>query len=210
MSFAQHITQLPRTYDPALGRETAALFCDLQKPVQDLIEGAAGSSPFLKGLLIREREWLLEQFDASDTVMARLLESLPEDCALDCKTALRRAKRRIALWSALCDLAGVWAFEDVTRALTTFADHAVSHALDFGLKQQITRKKLPPWMAEQSSEQLGLFVLAMGKMGASELNYSSDIDLICLFDETRFWQRRFRRRAGWFYQSHQSYGSDAK
>lgn len=186
MSFAQHITQLPRTYDPALGRETAALFCDLQKPVQDLIEGAAGSSPFLKGLLIREREWLLEQFDASDTVMARLLESLPEDCALDCKTALRRAKRRIALWSALCDLAGVWAFEDVTRALTTFADHAVSHALDFGLKQQITRKKLPPWMAEQSSEQLGLFVLAMGKMGASELNYSSDIDLICLFDETRF------------------------
>ena len=31
-----------------------------------------------------------------------------------------------------------------------------------------------------------MVALAMGKMGAGELNYSSDIDLICLFDETRF------------------------
>ena len=51
--------------------------------------------------------------------------------------------------------------------------------------EEIARGKLPGVTADDAAEAAGMFVLAMGKMGARELNYSSDIDLIVLFDETR-------------------------
>ncbi len=54
------------------------------------------------------------------------------------------------------------------------------------VQTEIRRGKLPEEAGGNPDECAGIFVLAMGKMGAGELNYSSDIDLICLFDETRF------------------------
>ena len=95
------------------------------------------------------------------------------------RPALRTAKRRVALLAGLADLGGAWSLEQVTGALTSLADMATQAALDAALAHQVRRGKLPDTDA-------GLFILAMGKMGAHELNYSSDIDLICLFDETQF------------------------
>ena len=54
------------------------------------------------------------------------------------------------------------------------------------VQRQAERKKIPGFRADDNPETAGVFVLAMGKMGAGELNYSSDIDLICLFDDSRF------------------------
>ncbi len=51
---------------------------------------------------------------------------------------------------------------------------------------EIRRKRVPGALPDDAATGAGMVVLAMGKMGAGELNYSSDIDLICLFDETRY------------------------
>ena len=73
----------------------------------------------------------------------------------------------------------------MTGALTALADRAVQLGLTALVAEEIARGKLPGVEPEDAADAAGMFVLAMGKMGARELNYSSDIDLIVLFDETR-------------------------
>jgi glutamate-ammonia-ligase adenylyltransferase len=73
----------------------------------------------------------------------------------------------------------------VTAALTALADRAVQLGLAGLVAEEIARGKLPGVEAADAAEAAGMFALAMGKMGAGELNYSSDIDLIVLFDESR-------------------------
>ncbi len=92
----------------------------------------------------------------------------------------------MALLTALADLSGAWPLEEVTGALTRFADHACQLALRASIGAEIRRGKLPGATEADAETGGGMVALAMGKMGAYELNYSSDIDLICLFDETRF------------------------
>ncbi|WP_111731774.1 glutamine-synthetase adenylyltransferase [Roseovarius amoyensis] len=186
MKFVPRMTRCPRPYDPEQGDEARALAAGLAPELADLIEGAAGCSPFLKGLVEGERDWLEEALSdpeaAFDAVLAEAGEAAPDAAPV----ALRQAKRRVALLLALADLAGVWPLEEVTGRLTQFADLAVGVALRAGLEPEIRRGKLPGMGEADLAEAGGMVVLAMGKMGAGELNYSSDIDLICLFDETRF------------------------
>jgi glutamate-ammonia-ligase adenylyltransferase len=92
----------------------------------------------------------------------------------------------MALYVALADLGGVWTLTEVTGGLTSFADHAVEAALVSGVTAEIRRGKLPGAGLDDAPTGAGMVAIAMGKMGAVELNYSSDIDLICLFDETRY------------------------
>jgi glutamate-ammonia-ligase adenylyltransferase len=177
MSLADALTRMPRPFDPDRGSEAAAVLPDIDADLRSLVSGAAGCSPYLSGLIHREADWLAEALDAPDQALAALLVPPAPDGA-DLKKALRQTKRRAALLTALADLGGAWSLDQVTTALTQLADMACQAALSAGLAKQVKRGKLP-------SGDVGLFVLAMGKMGAFELNYSSDIDLICLFDETR-------------------------
>ncbi|MEL6680953.1 MAG: glutamine-synthetase adenylyltransferase, partial [Pseudomonadota bacterium] len=96
------------------------------------------------------------------------------------------AKRRAALLLALADLGGEMERAEVTRALTEIADWAVGCAAAALLRAEAARGALPGLDADLDPRAAGYIVLAMGKMGAFELNYSSDIDLIVLFDEARF------------------------
>ena len=100
----------------------------------------------------------------------------------DAMRVLRGMKAQAALLIALADIGKVWPVMRVTAALTDLADIAVRAALRFLMSDAARRGKLNP--ADKSQPELGsgYFVLAMGKMGAFELNYSSDIDLIVLFD----------------------------
>ncbi|MEQ7873397.1 bifunctional [glutamine synthetase] adenylyltransferase/[glutamine synthetase]-adenylyl-L-tyrosine phosphorylase [Sphingomonas sp. ASV193] len=83
----------------------------------------------------------------------------------------RRRRRAQALAVALGDLAGELSLEAVTAALSHFADAA----LDAGVAEAIG-ERMPGTVPE------GLAVLALGKLGSRELNYSSDVDLVLLFD----------------------------
>ena len=189
--FTTRLSRAPIPHDADAGAETAASFADLAPELRDLLAGTAGCSPFLKGLMAREDDWLRAALAAPpEAALADVFAALGPAAPAETASALRRAKGRVALLAALADLGGVWTLEQVTAALTDFADLAVTWALACHLEPEIRRGKLPgvdPAEAEAAAEAgAGMVALAMGKMGARELNYSSDIDLICLFDETRF------------------------
>jgi [glutamine synthetase] adenylyltransferase / [glutamine synthetase]-adenylyl-L-tyrosine phosphorylase len=95
---------------------------------------------------------------------------------------LRRTKAEAALLIALSDIGGVWPVMQVTQALTDLAVMCVQLALHFLLRQETTRGRMLPPNPGQPEQGCGLIVLAMGKMGAGELNFSSDIDLIVFYD----------------------------
>jgi len=105
--------------------------------------------------------------------------------------SLRLAKRRAALAIAMADIAGHWDLERVTRALTEFADACVKGALRFMLREAAGKAEMPERDGATLEDSTGLTVLAMGKYGAFELNYSSDIDLVVFYDPVRF---PFRKR----------------
>ncbi len=184
MNFADRITRSPIPHDADRGADAAALFPDLGEGLREVIRGTAGCSPYLADLLRRETGWITDAMADPEEAVETLLAGMG-DITLDALPAeLRRGKRRIALLTALADLGGVWPLETVTQVLTDFADAAVQAAITRLVADEVRRGKLPD--AGDPAEAGGMVVLAMGKMGAGELNYSSDIDLICLFDETRF------------------------
>src|SRR6202035_2575964 len=95
---------------------------------------------------------------------------------------LRRLKAEAALVIALADAGGVWPVMRVTAALTRLADAAVGLTVRHLLRAAAASGALNPADPERPEQGSGYFVLALGKMGAGELNYSSDIDLIVFYD----------------------------
>ena len=185
--FLSRLTRVPLPFDPDVGREAAQLFADLAPEARELLAGAAGSAPFLKTAIEREAEWLREALSgAPEAALKGVLDVLVPDVPAATGSALRQAKWRVALLVALADLGGVWSLEEVTGALTRFADTAVQRALATHLADEIRRSRIPGASLGDEETGAGMVVFAMGKLGAGELNYSSDIDLICLFDESRF------------------------
>jgi len=180
------MTRCPIAFEPDRGAEARALLPDLSGPEGDLIEGAGGCSPHLRALIESEHSWLAQALGAPEKAMDDILADVREAAPDQMPSALRRGKRRVALLTGLADLGGVWPLETVTKNLTRFADLAVAMALRTTVGAEIRRGKLPGAQPEDAETAGGMVALAMGKMGAFELNYSSDIDLICLFDETRF------------------------
>ncbi|MCV2889195.1 [protein-PII] uridylyltransferase family protein [Ruegeria aquimaris] len=180
------ISRLPRAFDLDLAREARSLFPEFTGELSDLVAGAGGSSPYLMSLMALETGWLPEALADPDVSVAAELatvRALPPD---QLKPGLRRAKRRLALLTALADLSGAWPLERVTGLLTDFGALAADVAAKAEIAALIRRGKLPGQSEHDIETAAGLVILAMGKMGAHELNYSSDIDLIVLFDETRY------------------------
>ncbi len=85
--------------------------------------------------------------------------------------ALRYQRRALALAVALGDLSGDMSLEQLTHALSDFADHAIHQALAAAIEER-----------SPGAGTAGFTVLALGKLGSRELNYSSDVDLVLLFD----------------------------
>ena len=186
-SFAARLTRQPYPFDRSAGEDARRAFGDMGPELAGLLAGVAGCSPYLKGLMAREADWLRVALqDAPENGVTALLDGLGAVPLDGLGAALRVAKRRVALLTALADLGGVWPLEAVTGALTALADRAVDLSIRGLVAEEIRRGKLPGQTEEDAATGAGMVALAMGKMGAGELNYSSDIDLICLFDETRY------------------------
>ena len=156
-------------------------------PLRDLALGLADHSPYLWGLIAENPSRLARLLAASprrslDRIVGRMAERRDQDEA-ELARALRLAKREAALLIALADIGGLWSVGEVTEALSRFADGAVACALRFLLRQNAAAGRLVIDVdAPQPEGGCGLVVLALGKHGARELNYSSDVDLIVLFD----------------------------
>jgi [glutamine synthetase] adenylyltransferase / [glutamine synthetase]-adenylyl-L-tyrosine phosphorylase len=89
----------------------------------------------------------------------------------DLAASLRRRRQGLALAVALGDLSGEFALEQVTQLLSDFADSAIDQAVRAAIVERAPE-----------AEPRGFAVIAMGKLGSHELNYSSDVDLLLLFD----------------------------
>jgi glutamate-ammonia-ligase adenylyltransferase len=169
----------------------APLTALLARPqITTLLDSIFGASPYLSGL-IRRRPAALHMMleavpEAHVATLVQTLRSATEAAATQAEAmrALRIFKADMALLIALCDLGGVWPIMTVTRVLAETADAAVQASVAFLFRQAQQRGD---WLdTEPAPEARSCYiVLAMGKHGAFELNYSSDIDLIVFFERSR-------------------------
>lgn len=156
--------------------------------VAPLLGGIADHSPFLWRLVAADTTRLRDTLESDPAVaLSAALEKLAVDCAdLEDEAALmkrlRRARQFGALYIALADLGGLWSLEQVTGALTAAADAYVAVTLDFLLRRAMADGRFEPADRAKPSADCGLVVLALGKHGAGELNYSSDVDLVVFYD----------------------------
>ncbi|MBR0713991.1 bifunctional [glutamine synthetase] adenylyltransferase/[glutamine synthetase]-adenylyl-L-tyrosine phosphorylase [Bradyrhizobium liaoningense] len=155
---------------------------------REILAGIADFSPYLFELVRADPARFIRLLQSDpDAHFASLIEGtrhavLAASDEAEVIRLLRRTKSEAALLTALCDIGGVWPVMRVTAALTDLAVSSVQTALEFLLRQEAARGRISPSNPDAPEEGSGLIVLAMGKMGAGELNYSSDIDLIVFFD----------------------------
>ncbi|HTA99423.1 MAG TPA: bifunctional [glutamine synthetase] adenylyltransferase/[glutamine synthetase]-adenylyl-L-tyrosine phosphorylase [Bradyrhizobium sp.] len=153
-----------------------------------ILLGIAEASPYLFDLVRADGARALRLLRCDpEGHLAGLIENTRRDVSAavgeaDAMRLLRRMKSEAALLIAWCDIGGVWPVMRVTAALTELAVTAVQAALRHVMRQEAARGRLQPASLEEPERNSGLIVLAMGKMGADELNFSSDIDLIVFFD----------------------------
>jgi glutamate-ammonia-ligase adenylyltransferase len=130
----------------------------------------AGHSPFLRDS-IRARADIVEIFMASGARAAAQLALESGGDRIDAR--LRRQRLGLALSVALGDLSGELSLEEVTRLLSDFADKAIDEAVRDAIAERVP-----------DAEAQGFAVIAMGKLGSHELNYSSDVDRCCFDPRT--------------------------
>ena len=133
-------------------------------------------------------EWL--RIQGQKKVDIQGVEDLLKDNSLVCQVDgqdealwmanLRLARQRLMLWVAFRDLNGMADLQEVTHALSHFAELAVSASIAF-IREDLKNRFGLPWSNSTQSE-MPLMVVAMGKLGGLELNLSSDIDLIFLYE----------------------------
>ena len=154
---------------------------------RELLAGIQEGANFLWRLIVRDpgRAAALLS-DSPDHHIRRLCAIARDTAGIDSEAEamrrLRRLKAESALLIGMADLAGVWNVDTVVAALSEFADACVAGAFGFVLRQMIADGKIAPALPEDPAQGLGMFILALGKHGAGELNYSSDIDLSVFFD----------------------------
>ena len=141
---------------------------DVTKMRREAIERAERHAPFLREA-IRARPDIVERFleDGSQAAAAQALSSGAETIEAE----LRQRRRALSLAIALGDLSGELTLEEVTTPLSDFADFAIGRAIEGAMAE------LYP-----DQEPGGLSAIALGKLGSRELNFSSDVDIILLFD----------------------------
>lgn len=196
-SLAARVVAAPKLAAPAAARKRLeALLTEpdfapardhLVGPSRDLLLGLADHSPYLWTLIgenpARAARLLVTAPEASLEALIADIEQWRFDDEADIMRALRLAKRESALLIALADIGGLWDVVAATEAITRYADAAVSATLRYLLRRAARDGKLaldPD--APDIEAGCGLFVLALGKHGARELNYSSDVDLIVFYD----------------------------
>jgi glutamate-ammonia-ligase adenylyltransferase len=187
-----HRHRLPEPADPA----AVALFWEKTSlrptdPAQRaLVEAMAGGSPFLRHLMLVETDFAArvlaeEPGRLLDELIVALAAASRLEVQAEFQRVLRQTRARAALAIAAADIAGLWTVDEVTAALTRFADAALNAAVNWLLREGARGGKLSLSDVANPGHGCGYVVLAMGKHGAFELNYSSDIDLIVLYDPRR-------------------------
>jgi glutamate-ammonia-ligase adenylyltransferase len=138
-------------------------------PLADALRRIEHHSGFLRTLVARRPEVVtaVAEHGLAFAVQSSMLPIEPEHAGQQ----LRLQRQAVALATALADLSGAAALEDVVSCLSRFADHALDTAIRTAILERTP-----------DADPVGFAALALGKHGSRELNYSSDIDPILIFD----------------------------
>ncbi|NPA93917.1 MAG: bifunctional [glutamate--ammonia ligase]-adenylyl-L-tyrosine phosphorylase/[glutamate--ammonia-ligase] adenylyltransferase [Thermodesulfobacteria bacterium] len=98
---------------------------------------------------------------------------------------LRRFKKANVLRVAACQLKGVVGVEDVGRELSNLAECTLAETFS-GAWSDVEAKAPDYFEKNISNTQGGLAIIAYGKLGSREMTYSSDLDLVFLYNQDRF------------------------
>lgn len=186
----------PRAADAAAAARLAADFSDLGPEEQKFaasVQGAAllaalgGNAPYLADLALRDSAALLAFMETGPQAHVGLLLQKLRDIPLDTPRAklgqaLRQIKRRVALALAVADIGGLWPLERITAALSELAELSLRAVVNHLLRGLHEAGQIVLPHPEDPERGSGFVALALGKLGAWELNYSSDIDLVLLYD----------------------------
>lgn len=179
-ALGETLRSAPRAYDLAASARMkdhlGARWATFSPDEAHLLEGIGGCSPYLKRQIQSVPDILPEIFrtpfqEYQDGLLKEVAGIRDAD---DPARHLRTIKQKAALSIALADIGSAIDTMTATRALSEFADAVI----DAGLRSAARQRGYDESLA-------GLAVIAMGKLGAHELNYSSDIDLVIVFDATR-------------------------
>lgn len=163
-----------------------------ESPLKDFVTAALTLAPHLRDTAVLKPALLV-------TALTEPLEPVLDDLVATARNAwrneeggasteaqvmarLRNAKRALSFLVALADLARIFDARQTTAWLSAMADAAVAATIDQLLLTAHEAGKVT--LADPAAPSIGsgLIVLGMGKLGAHELNYSSDIDLVVFFD----------------------------
>ncbi len=165
---------------------TAALFERDPNALPNLLQ-IFSTSQYLSDLLVVDREAydLLRMTEGQPVSREALVEELVGDVGAlknhtDVTAALRRFKRRELMRIAYGDIVRGQPVSTVARQLSYLADAIVEGALDFARRHCEEQSGHPQ---RSDGNPCRFAVLALGKLGGLELNYSSDIDLVFLYEQ---------------------------
>ena len=169
-------------------REAIDAICAAHPLTRTIFESIAEASPYLFDLIRADPARSLRLLTSDpDQHITKLLSdarsgvaAAPDDATV--MRLLRRMKAEAALLIALCDIGDVWPVMRITGALTDLAVTAVQCSVRYLLAQEAARGRIVPPDPDMPEQGSGLIIFAMGKMGAGELNYSSDVDLIVFYE----------------------------
>jgi len=167
--------------------------------------------------------YLLDLANKHEEFLAQILQQAPEKSLVDIlgfiqqlssKTIeeaqifslLRQAKGQVALLCAICETGQVWSSKRAAVALSDFADTSLQAALEFAFGEAQRQGKFKQDISPIRAKDSGICILALGKHGGRELNYSSDIDVVAFFDPqsnifadpdraSKIWSRIIQRTA---------------
>lgn len=189
-----HNPSFPKTADPVASERLRTNFAALGKreaafaatPIgAAALDALGGNAPYLTDLACQEPDIFIACLTAGpqpEAILAALAALPPTISRARLSTTLRQAKRRMALSIALADLGGMWTLEQVTATLSDLAIATVRAALRHLLWHLHDEGEIILPNPAQPEQGCGMVALALGKLGAGELNYSSDIDLVLLYD----------------------------
>ncbi len=157
------------------------------QPWRTFLMAVAERSPYLRHIMQHETDFLLRLLKDGpppllDETLATIGFADRNEDQHEVMRELRRCKSRAALLVALCDIAGLWSVDEVVTTLTTLADAMLAATVNWLLRDAARTGKMRLANEDNPSDGCGYVAIAMGKQGAGELNYSSDIDLIILYD----------------------------
>lgn len=196
-----NFNQFPRPYDVKKSSETLLNFKHLVtdhncKNIKTLIASLSGHSPHLSQMILQypmtiQSLAFYEPKKILENEKLELLHNAGEMDKASLMSALRQFKAKVSLIAAACEVSKTWTVQESAKHLSDCADLvlqlAVNHVLLSAIKREELRshRRSQRKAVESIAENSGFVVLALGKLGAQSLNYSSDIDLIFFYDQDK-------------------------